>query len=94
MLYKKNKGQKLDIELFKNPSSEYRAAPFWAWNCKLDKETLSEQIAYFKEMGYGGFHMHSRSGLATTYLGEEFMDCVKHCRDKAKENDTVVKVFE
>ena len=84
----------MDIELFKNPTSEYRAAPFWAWNCKLDKETLSEQIAYFKEMGYGGFHMHSRSGLATTYLGEEFMDCVKHCRDKAKENDMLAWVYD
>jgi len=94
MLYKKNKGPKLDIELFKNPTSEYRAAPFWAWNCKLDKETLTEQIEYFKEMGYGGFHMHSRSGLATTYLGEEFMDCVKHCRDKAKEEGMLAWVYD
>ena len=36
MLYKKNQTKKLDMELFKNPTSEYRGAPVWAWNSKLD----------------------------------------------------------
>ena len=40
MLYKKNKNSKLDFELFKNPTAEYRGAPFWAWNCELDKDVL------------------------------------------------------
>ncbi len=94
MLYKKNKGIKADMELFKNPTSEYRATPFWAWNCKLDKDTLSEQIDAFKKMGYGGFHMHSRSGLATKYLGEEFMDCIKFCRDKAKKEEMLAWIYD
>lgn len=65
MLYKKNNSQNLDLQLFKNPTAEYRATPFWSWNCKLDKEQLSRQIEQFKQMGLGGFHMHSRTGLAT-----------------------------
>ena len=40
MLYKKNNTEKLDMELFKNPTAEYRGTPFWAWNCKLDKDML------------------------------------------------------
>ena len=40
MLYKRNKEKQLDIELFKNPTSEYRGTPFWAWNTELDKEEL------------------------------------------------------
>lgn len=32
MLYPKNQRKTLSRELFKNPTSEYRGAPFWAWN--------------------------------------------------------------
>ena len=32
MIYKKNNSDSLNMELFKNPTSEYRGAPFWAWN--------------------------------------------------------------
>lgn len=72
------------IDKFSNPPAEFRGAPFWAWNCKLDKQTLLKQIDYFKEMGMGGFTMHCRVGLDTEYLGEEFMDIVKACVTKAK----------
>ena len=73
MLYKQNQSYELDEKLFKNPTSEYRAAPFWAWNCKLNKDILNEQIDIFKKMGFGGFHMHSRIGMSTPYLKDEFM---------------------
>ncbi len=86
MLYPKNK-QVLTQELFKNPTSEYRGAPFWAWNSKLNKEDLIEQIDNFKIMGIGGFHIHSRTGLAIDYLSNEFMDLVKVCNEKAKKEE-------
>lgn len=56
MFYKKNTEEQLRDDLFRNPTSEYRGTPFWAWNCKLDNEMLDEQIGYLKEMGFGGFH--------------------------------------
>lgn len=84
MFYKKNQSKELDDDLFLNPTSEYRAAPFWAWNCKMDIEMLNEQIDCLKEMGFGGFHMHSRTGMAVPYLGDEFMNLVKFCTNKAK----------
>lgn len=82
MLYHHKK--KLTAEEFKNPSSEYRGAPFWAWNCYPDKETLMKQIEVFKEMGFGGFIIHSREGMAVPYLKSEFMQMVQMCVDKAK----------
>lgn len=94
MLYKKSKEQKLSDELFKNPTSEYRAAPFWAWNCELDKAELLRQIEVLKEMGFGGFHMHSRSGMATNYLSEEFMDLVTACCDKAEAEDMLAYLYD
>lgn len=94
MLYKKNKEKKLSDELFKNPTSEYRCAPFWAWNCELDKDELLRQIEIFKEMGMGGFHMHSRSGMATNYLSKEFMDLVTACCDKAENEDMLAYLYD
>ena len=49
MLYDKSKRPHLTDELFQNPTSEYRGAPFWAWNGKLDRERLTEQIQVFKK---------------------------------------------
>lgn len=94
MLYKKNSEKKLDKKLFENPTSEYRGAPFWSWNCKLNKEMLTEQIEYLKEMGFGGFHMHSRSGMATEYLSEEFFDLVKACVQKAKDENMLAWLYD
>ena len=85
---------KFSKELFKKPTKEYRGAPFWAWNGKLDKAVIKEQINTFKKMGFGGFHIHSRIGLATPYMQEEFMDCVKYCNTYAKENDMLTYLYD
>ncbi len=94
MFYSKNKEDKLSLNLFNNPTSEYRATPFWAWNCKLEKDELLRQIDIFKEMGLGGFHMHVRTGLETEYLGDEFMGCIKACIEKARENDMLAYLYD
>ena len=81
-------------KLFNNPGSLYRATPFWAWNCKLDKDLLFRQIDCFEEMGLGGFHMHSRTGLATEYLGEDFSKMVRSCVDYAKEKNMLAWLYD
>lgn len=55
MLYDKSKSRKLSEKLFAAPTSEYRGAPFWAWNDKLDKQQLIYQIEQFKKMGWADF---------------------------------------
>ncbi len=74
----------LKDEVFARPGTEYRGAPFWSWNCKLDKDQLLRQIEQLKAMGMGGFHIHPRTGLTTEYLGDEFMECVRACVEKAR----------
>ena len=71
-------------EGFRNPGCEFRGAPFWAWNGKLEPEELRRQIRLMKDMGLGGFFMHSRVGLDTAYLSPEWFDCVNACIDEAK----------
>ncbi len=82
--YVKNDADSLSLELFTHPTCEYRGTPFWAWNTKLNEEQLKRQIDVLHEMGFGGFHMHARTGLGTAYLSEEFMQMVKACVNKAK----------
>ncbi len=94
MLYKKNTTSSLSEELFKNPTSEYRGTPFWAWNNLLTKEELCRQIDVFKEMGLGGFHMHVRTGLKNTYLDDAYMELVKNCVDKAKEENMLAWLYD
>lgn len=94
MLYKKNVSKSLDTELFKNPTSEYRGTPFWSWNCELNPELLVRQIGYLDEMGFGGFHMHSRTGMATPYLTKEFFDLIKTCVDEAKRHEMLAWLYD
>ncbi len=67
------------------PSATYRGAPFWSWNSKLEPERLQRQIEIMHEGGMGGFFMHSRYGLKTPYLSEEWFECVGVCLEKARQ---------
>lgn len=62
--------------LLKDLPAQYRSAPFWAWNDALKPEELVRQIGDFNDRGIGGFFIHSREGLETEYLSEEWMNCV------------------
>ncbi len=94
MLYKKNSAASLSDELFQNPTCEYRGTPFWAWNCKLERNELMRQIKVLKQMGFGGFHVHVRSGMATPYLSDEFMELVGACVDKARDEDMLAWLYD
>ncbi|MBR6058092.1 MAG: hypothetical protein IKP58_08005 [Victivallales bacterium] len=81
-------------QIFSNPSSLYRDTPFWAWNCKLEEQQLRRQIAIFQEMGMGGFHMHSRTGMGTSYLAKDFMERVDDCVDEAKKRNMLAWLYD
>jgi len=66
------------------PSALYRGKPFWSWNGKLDKEELIRQIRVLKQMGFGGYFMHSRTGLITEYLGDEWFELINACADEGE----------
>lgn len=63
---------------------QYRGKPFWCWNGKLDKEEIIRQVHIMKDMGFGGFFMHSRTGLETEYLGQEWFEIVTAAAQEAK----------
>lgn len=51
MLY--HNGEKLTKEKFQNPGSEYRAAPFWAWNCRMTKAEIDNTLDAAEGHGNG-----------------------------------------
>lgn len=93
MLYPKNQAP-FDPQEFKNPGKEYRATPFWAFNSELNLPELTWQIEQLKKMGYGGVHMHVRTGMATPYLSDEYMALIKGCVDKAKKEDMLAWLYD
>ena len=66
---------------FASPGAEWRGKPFWSWNGELREEELTRQVEVMKEMGLGGYFMHSRAGLITEYLGDEWFDLINAVAD-------------
>ena len=93
-LYPRNASTVLDPKLFRNPTAEYRGAPFWCWNNKLDREQLFRQLGNIKEMGMGGPTMHVRTGLDREYLGDEYMDIVRDCVQHAKRQKMLTWLYD
>jgi len=73
------------LDEFAQPGAAYRGKPFWAWNGKLEPDELRRQIRVMQRMGLGGFFMHSRVGLDTDYLSDDWFACVDACIDEAKQ---------
>jgi len=72
-------------DTFKDPGTEFRGAPFWAWNARLEKGELLRQVEDMKQHGLGGFFMHSRVGLETPYMQEEFLDLIQAVVERSAE---------
>ncbi len=72
----------------------YRGLPFWAWNTALDAGRIRQQIDTFAEMGFGGFVIHSRNGLATEYLGADYLEMVRLAVACAKEKGMKVWIYD
>ena len=94
MLYPRSTERALDPELFRNPGSEYRCTPFWAWNCDLDEDLLRREIGYMKQMGMGGFHMHTRCGMSVPYLSDEFMAKIRLCVEEARNQGMLAWLYD
>ncbi|RJS83197.1 hypothetical protein CW706_06220, partial [Candidatus Bathyarchaeota archaeon] len=74
----------MDEREFRNPSKIYRPSPFWSWNDELSEGELRWQIREFADKGFGGYFMHARVGLATPYLSDEWMNCIRACLDEGR----------
>ena len=72
------------MQLFDSPTAAYRGKPFWSWNGELHRDELVRQLHVLKDMGMGGAFFHSRTGLITEYLGDEWMKLIDDCADESQ----------
>ena len=79
---------------FHEPGAWHRGMPFWAWNGKLSPDELRRQIRLMKRMGLGGFFMHSRVGLDTAYLSDEWFACIEACADEAEKQGMLAWLYD
>jgi hypothetical protein len=74
------------LTAFRQPPAEFRPVPFWSWNEKMEPIEVRRQVDEIARGGWGGAFLHSRVGLLTRYLGEEwFMACaaaMDQCRER------------
>ena len=77
--------KQISHEHFNNPPSEFRSVPFWSLNDLLEPEELRKQLQQFKEGGFGGAYLHSRTGLLTEYLGNDWWKAMDTGADTCKE---------
>ncbi len=75
----------LDYSYFVDPPNEFRSHPFYSINDSLTEEEIIRQIREFKDAGFGGFYLHSRSGLITEFLGEDWWKVMQAAVDAANE---------
>ena len=94
MLYERSREPELSPELFREPTSDYRGAPFWAWNCRLDPETIDRQVEMLRRMGFGGYHVHVRTGLDTPYLSSEYMAMVRRALEDGKKEKMLTWLYD
>lgn len=81
-------------EKFKNPPMQSRSAPFWSWNDNFTAEELTRQIREMSEKGWGSFFMHSRVGLVTPYLKEEWFKLTNVCCEVAEKENMQAHMYD
>jgi len=78
-------GEWIGADIFFNPPVDYRSAPFYSLNDKLDTAEVIRQIKSFKDAGFGGSFLHSRGGLLTEYMGPEWWEVMDAAVRTSKE---------
>ncbi len=82
---KGNYETEFNYQEFVNPSVKYRSFPFYSINDKLEPEEIKRQVRDFKNAGFGGFYLHSRVGLLTEFLSDEWWENMEAAIDAANE---------
>lgn len=84
----------MDINGFKNPDSILRPAPFWAINERITPEESARQIKDMISVGLSGGFFHSRHGLLTDYLSDEWFAGMRAALEAAKQNDGYLWLYD
>ncbi len=83
-----------DPKQLEDPDPIYRPAPFWAINDKLEPDEVARQAREMREQGFGGGFFHSRSGLVTEYLSDEWFAAFAGSLQTGRENGFLTWMYD
>jgi len=81
-------------ESFLNPERKYRSRPFWSWNDVLTADEIVRQVREMADKKMGGFFMHSREGLETPYMSEQWFACIIAAAEEAKKHQMTAWLYD
>ena len=84
----------MDLKGFQNPDNILRPAPFWAINERITPEETARQMEDMISVGLSGGFFHSRAGLVTDYLGDEWFASMEAALDVARKCDGYLWLFD
>ncbi len=84
----------MDQQGFQQPPTRLRPAPFWAINDTLDPEKTAAQMRDMRRVGLSGAFFHSRHGLITEYLGDEWFAAMDAALAAARETDGYLWLYD
>ncbi len=87
-------GPAFDFERFRSPHALDRPVPFYSWNERMEPAEIRRQIDEMVAAGWGGVFVHSRIGLTTPYLGEEWFAAVDATIEHAKKRGIKVWLYD
>ncbi len=92
--FQENRRQEMDIKKFKKPASIMRPAPFWAINDRITPEETGRQMGDMLDAGLGGGFFHSRHGLITDYMGNEWFASMESALEVARKKDGYLWLYD
>ena len=78
----------MNLKEFIDPPRQYRLSPFWSWNGEMEPAEIETQIRDMQKKGFGGFFMHSGTGLKTKYMSDDWMKAIRRAIEVANELKT------
>lgn len=72
------------FEQFRNPPSEYRLAPFWAWNETPDPIEIDRQVREMYSKGIGGFFIDGRMAKSGDGSSDELIQRTQRACEAAE----------
>lgn len=87
-------GPGFELDRFRSPRALDRPVPFYSWNERMEPGEIRRQIDEMAAAGWGGVFVHSRIGLTTPYLGEEWFAAVDATVEHAKKRGLKVWLYD
>ena len=67
---------------------------FWAWNGKMEEKQIRKQIRDFAKQGISGFFIHSRCGLQTSYMSDQWIFATRVAIEEARAQGLEVWLYD